>query len=430
MCAVAGGGAFYSPIWPLLGYVSVYCIGAERQWWHAPLNGLGLRYSLAFSALIGISMAMNWGRLRFGDSRLCRHERLFLIFLGIVWLCALIGPETLAQYTYLGTDPFPIKMTKVVVFLLMLTHVVTDSTNLDRLIWVLVILGLVLGVQAWETPYSAFGYGRLETIGGPDFAESNFFASFMACLLWIIGIQFLRSGTIGKIVCFTAGGFAANAIILTRSRGAIVGLAAGGLMAVLFAPRRYRTYLAVGMILAAVAFLRLADEGFLQRVATTVSSEEERDASAQSRLDLTMAAPRLWLEHPLGVGPGNYRQTIGNYLPHFAGKDPHNTYAQCLIELGTQGFILLALMIAGAFSILRQTNRAALELPVDRQDDVHLLSYGMMCALTTLMACGLTLSFMYVEFFWWLLALPVCLQRVVSNGVQDALEHSDGLAEQ
>ena len=72
-----------------------------------------------------------------------------------------------------------------------------------------VIGAMILGMQAWSTPYSAFEGGRLETVGGPDFRECNFFAAYMATMLWIIGTQFVRSGWVGKTVCFVAGGFAA-----------------------------------------------------------------------------------------------------------------------------------------------------------------------------------------------------------------------------
>jgi putative inorganic carbon (HCO3(-)) transporter len=418
-------GALGAPIWGIVGYVGHYSVGPDQQWWGAPLKPLGLRYSFTLAAFTAAGIAMNWGKLRFGRSFLCRQEKLLLLFLGIVWLLVAVSPET-NYYTRPGVDHPSVKLTKIFIFVLMLTHVVTDLKNLNRLLWVLVLGCLILGLQAWSTPYGAFAKGRLESVGGPDFGESNYFGAFMATMLWLIGAQFIRSGKIGKVICFLAGGFTANAIILTRSRGAVVGLVAGGLVALLLAPKKYRALIAVGLVLAGAGFVYLTDPGFLQRSATIVRPEEERDTSVQSRIALTKAGLEIWKDHPFGIGPGNFFQTIGNYAPEKAWRDAHNTYIRCLTELGIQGFIVLGLLILNAFGILRRIIRQSDTLSPPQRGSVVFLSYGMCCALATMAACCLTISMTYTEFIWWFLALPVCLQRAVDNVQADfGLDHME-----
>ena len=309
----------------MLGYVAHYSIGAERQWWHAPVSFLGIRYSLTLAALTALGMVMHWKNLRFGRRVFDRHELLALSFLAFVWLSALLGQDTVGRYA-VSVDHPTVKLTKVLLFTLMLTHIVTTQRNFDRLLWTLVITSMILGMQAWNTPYSSFNRGRLERVGGPDFAEANFFAAFMVTMLWIIGAQFLRSHWKGKVICFLSGGFTANAVVLTRSRSAMVGLAAGALIALFSVPKRYRMYVAVGGVIAACGFLYLSDEQYLGRVSTIAASTEERDSSAQSRIVLAKAGLAMWLDHPMGVGPGNFYQNIGTYVPEYAGKDAHNTY--------------------------------------------------------------------------------------------------------
>jgi len=412
-------GALWAPIFGIVGYTGHYCLGADRQWWNVPLRPLAIRYSLTLAVFTGVGIMLNWGKLRFGRSILCRQEKLILLFLGIVWLMVAIGPKTVGHYTLPGIDHPSVKLTKIVIFVLMLTHVVADIKSLDRLLWVLVLGSLILGMQAWDTPYNSFVKGRLESVGGPDFREGNFFAAYMATMLCLIGAQFLRSGKVGKVVCFLAGGFTANAVVLTRSRGAMVGLLAGALAALMLAPRRYRAYIAVGLVLGAAGFWWLTNPQFIARAGTILQPEEERDAAAQSRVVLWRAGLQIWKDHPLGVGAGNIFQTIGGYVPEQTGRDLHNTYLRCLTELGIQGFLVFGLLVLNAFVILRRVVRQAADLPPPQGQRVVFLCYGMRCALATMAVCCLLVSLTYVEYVWWFLALPVCVQRAVDNMLAD-----------
>ena len=424
---VAALGALWNPMLGIVGYVGHYSIGPEGQWWNAPLSPLRIRYSFTLAAMTAIGVALNWRKLRFGPQFLCRHEKLVLLFLGIVWLSVLIGAETTGRYTASGIDHPSVKLTKVIIFTLMLTHVVTDLRKLDWFIWVLIAGALILGLQAWDTPRRAFLRGRLEGVGGPDFSEANFFAAYMATMLWIIGVQFLRSGWVGKAFCFIAGAFTANAIVLTRSRGAMVGLAAGAVAAVLAAPGKLRLRLALGLVLGGAGFLYLADPQFLHRGSTITASEEERDSSAQSRIRLAQAGVQMVKDHPFGVGAGNFYQTIENYIPEYKGKDAHNTYVRCATELGIQGIALLFVIIIGGFWLLRRTIRFAEGLPPPLRNQVVLLASGLSCALATLSACFLTVSLTYVEFVWWFLLLPVCLSRAVGNLKENPIRQATGM---
>ena len=311
--AFCSGGALFSPILGVLGYVGNYVIGPGGKWWHAPLSPLGIRYSYLLALLTGVGIALNWRRLRFGKSIFVRQEKLILLFLGIVWMSVAIGEATVGQYT--KVDHPSMKMTKMVIFALMLSHVVTDFKNLDRLLWVLIIAALILGLQAYDTPRSAFNRGRLESVGGPDFREANYLAAYLAAMLPLIGVQFLRSKWLGKATCLLAGVFVTNAIILTRSRGAVLGLALGVLVALLLAPKKHRSKILIGLIVAGLGGLYLTDPQFIARTSTIARPQEERDAASQNRIAIWRGAAKMIVSNPLGVGAGNFFQTIGRYAP-------------------------------------------------------------------------------------------------------------------
>ena len=65
-------------------------------------------------------------------------------------------------------------------------------------------------------------------------------------------------------------------------------------------------------------------------------------------------------------------------------------------------------------------------ITASEENDIRLLAFGVRCALTGVLACCLTISLTYVEFIWWFLMLPVCLDRVANNMIED---HQAGLSD-
>ena len=420
--AVTVVGALWNPLLGVVGYIGHYCIGADRQWWNAPLSGYGIRYSCTLAIATAVGIVLNWRKLSFGRSLLHRPEKLALVFLGIVWLSTLIGPETVGRYTRADIDHPSMKLTKILIFAFMLTHVVTTKKDLDRLLWVFILGAFILGHQAWSTPLSAFNRGRLESVGGPDFAEANFFGTFMAGMLPIIGVMFLRSRWIGKTACLLAGAFTANAIVLARSRGAFVGLALGMIAAALVAPRRHRGKIAIGLAVAIAGGVYLSDPQFIDRMSTITTQEEQMGGSAASRMTLWRGGMAMLADHPFGVGAGNFYQSIGRYAPGYDGKDAHNTYVRCACELGIQGIAVFAALIFVAGRSLWKLGREVDGLPPEEQDRRRLLSYGMLVAMVTVLGGCITMSLTYVEYLWWFLLMPVCLIRSAENEPAPASE--------
>jgi O-antigen ligase len=416
-------GALAVPLLGVLGYAGVYCVGPDTQWWNAPLRVLGIRYSYVLALVTAVGIAINWRRLEFCKPLLLSQEKLLLVFLAVVWLSLLIGEPTVGRYE--KWDHPSLKVTKIAVFTMMLTHVVGNRDRLKWFLWVLVGGALLLGLRAFTMSRSAFSGGRLEGIGGPDFVEANYFGAFCATMVPLIGVQFLRTGWLGRALCLAAGVFTVNAIVLTRSRGAVVGLALGAVVAVMGAPKKHRVKIILGMVVVLIGGLRLADPQFISRTATITSGEESRDASAQSRIVLTEGGLRMLADHPLGIGAGNWYQTVGRYLPQYPGKDAHNTYMKCVCELGIQGALVFGALIVNAFWTLRKVLRQVDRLPAALRGDVTYLAFGIMVSLAVLLGCCLTMTLLYVEFLWWILMLPVCLERVVAS-----LEADHGLLEE
>ena len=402
-------GALYHPILGILGYMAHYITGPDRQWWSVSLRPYGIRYSLILAVATAVGMVLHSRKLRYGAPFFTRHEKLMLAFLALLWVLYLAGDATMA---YTVVDHPVLKITKVMVFGLMLTHIVTSVRSLRALLWTFVICTFILGLQAYVAPRYV---GRLEGVGGVDFAEANFLPAFIGAMLPLIGVLFLQSRWRGKVFCLVAGVFAVNTIILARSRGALVGIGIGLIPVVLLAPKRFRKHVTVGLILLGMGGAYLMDPGFWGRMSTITRSEEQRDVSAQSRLDLWNISIRIVKDHPLGIGPGNWSQTVGRYDPAFEGRDAHSTYFRCLAELGLPGFALFIMIAVNAVRVAFRAYKSSSRIPTAAGEMLHLLCYGYTISLCTLLGAGLTVTALYTEVLWWLLFLPVCLERAVAN---------------
>lgn len=395
------------------GYIADYCINPASQWWGRPFAQMGVRFSFTLALATMVGIVWQWKKLQFGDSILYRQEVTLLLFLSLVWVLTFVGPDTVGRYTL--TDHPSIKLTKIIIFALMMSHVLTDLKKINGLFWVLATAALLLGLKAYSTPYGQFMRGRLEGIGGADFAEANFFAAFMAAMLPIIAIQFLKSGGWGKLYALASGAFTLNAVILCRSRGAFLGLMAGMFVAVLWAPKQHRKKIVALLFIGMLGGIYLTDSAFIERITTITTEQEDMDSSTASRLELWKAGVRMVVNNPLGIGPGNWYQTIERYLPEYRGKDSHSTYVKCVAELGVVGISLFMLLLLQAYLNLKKVHDEATRLPEEVADEFRQYYFAIVVSMAVLLVCALAITMIYTEIVWIMLMLPVCLRRAFDN---------------
>ena len=414
--------ALFNPIWGVIGYMGHYTVGPENQWWAAPINHLGLRYSFTLALCTGIGILLHRTGTSFREGLLHSQQKLILVFLAIVWASTLLSVDTVGRYQ--SIDHPSVKLTKIIFFCFMLCHIAGNLKDLTRVIWILTVGTFVLGQEAYELPRSSFRSGRLDSVGGPDFSESNFLAAFIVGVLPIIGFQFLRSGGLGKLTCAVSGVFATNALVLTRSRGAFLGLALTGAVSVLYAPKYLRKKIYAGLILAVLGGLYLADEQFLNRMTSITSSGEERDASANQRLEVWSAGLRIISNNPFGIGTGNWYQTIGDYDPRHFERDSHSTYIKLAAEQGILGLAVFGAIVLNGLLTLRRVRIRSELLPPASFRDFQYLSTGFTLSLIGFLLCCGLITLSYMEATWWFLVLPVCLERSLHR-VESEIEEGE-----
>lgn len=420
-------GGFFNPVIGILGYLLHYIIGPERQWWHAPLASFGIRYSLVLALITAAGMAINHAKLRYGKL-LLTQEKLALIMLALIWLLTFTSPETVGRYTV--TDHASVKITKVMIFCFMMTHVITQMKDLDKIFWLLIVGSLILGIQAFNLPRRAFTGGRLDAVvGGSDFLDANALGAFMVAAVSVTGAMFMRACWWQKILCLAAGMFSINTLVLSRSRGALVALCAAGIAIILGSPKRFRIKLLVGLIVAAAGTIYLSDPQFIARISkidehtnAIIEGREATDRSTMMRIMAWRGGIQMAMDHPFGVGPGNFNQYIGEYSPEVQGLSPHSTYIQCLAELGFPGLTLFIIILGNGLWTFRKILRKTGTLPEPERSKMQWTACGLMGSFVGYAAYGLTGHLMYAEVFWWYLMMPMCLERSYENAYQDLIE--------
>ena len=205
-----------------------------------------------------------------------------------------------------------------------------------------------------------------------------------------------------------------------RSRGALGGIAAGMVVTLILAPRKHQAKITVALVLTLIGGIYLTDTGFWTRAGTIINTGEQRDVSAQSRLEIWKGGMKMLMAYPQGVGAGNFPQKIGNYAPYHSNRDAHSTYVLCAGELGLMGIGILTALLINCLRILVKTDRQARQLQKSDQDHILYMIHGLLVSLVVTAVCGLTGLLIYIESFWWFLVLPVCLNRALENLQEDS----------
>jgi len=404
--------ALFNPIWGVINYLLVYQTNPTNTWWGAPLEAAGMRFSMltAVFTLLGLL----FGRRHIPSVRplVSLWDMGVLAILVAACLSLFVG----VSYNHRSTMAIE-KLWKMLLFVLILARLGGSRRNLRWIIWSLVAGSLYVGYDAYTAHPSEFLLGRLDRIGGPDFSTTSGTASHLSAMLPLIGAAFLISHHwMWKVFAAVSGAFAVNAVVMCRTRSAFIGLAVGGLAAVLMAPaaRRLRVYAL--LLVGCVAAFALTDGHYWDRMKTLTDRQVlENDAAAVSRTEIWGVSLRILADHPQGIGLGNFARVIGAYEPKYAKRSTHNTVVVCFVELGIAGGMAFLWLVASSFTHIYRSVRLA--DATAQPLETRFLTYGILVAFVTYFVAGLGTERFYCESYWWVLALPVCLYRMA---VQEA----------
>jgi putative inorganic carbon (hco3(-)) transporter len=204
--------------------------------------------------------------------------------------------------------------------------------------------------------------------------------------------------------------------ITTYSRGGFLGAAALAVIHLVRTDRKLRALL--GIVVLSTLIWTVMPETFWSRIQTIDVSDEERDKSAQSRLDFWQVSISMARENPLtGVGLNGFSQSFDTYNTNINYEDEeraaHSIWFGVLGDLGYPGLLLFVLNIAAAFLACRRTAKMTRGIAELRHLNVY--ANALISSLAVYVVSGSFLSYQYNEMAWHLFGLSTALYFIASK---------------
>lgn len=408
--------AIFNPVAGVLLYVLVYHLNPETQWWGSLVRTLGLRTSFTVVLATGVGLLIRQPHLQYGARQFPLPITLAILF-GLIALGSLTwGVDVTTRAEYLAE-----KLIKLLIILLILIRCVRTPRHY-HLLYLAWLAGVAyIGYQS-SGGVGLVMFGRLTGgVGGPDFADSSGLAVHLVASLPLVGAAFFMARTWwGRGLALLIGALTVNAIIATRTRNVVVGLAAMAFVGVFSLPRGYRLKGLAAAVVGTLLAVQLVDPGWWERMSSLANYQQ--DASAMSRLDYWGAALAMVNDYPFGIGLGNFHYQVAEYIPGLGVyHSAHSTVMACLAELGWLGLFVFLGIIGVSYLRLRRVQRLVRELP-DRAEirlfhwrtHFHLGWHAMALrtALVGYFACALFTTRLFSEDLWLLIGFSACLHNV------------------
>ena len=404
---------FKRPAWGIALYMLTYYACPVLWWWGGPISAVfGHRVSLLATvifaaALFGTQTAI-WEGLSRSQRTILLALLLYALNATLVHVLFAANPERSAKGLTL--------LWKYVGLLLLICAAVRTRYDFKILVWSIILGSLYIG---YEVVINKRGYGgRLEHIGAPGARESNYLAGLMCLALPLAGYWLFFGSRWVRVASLVVLVLVFEVVLRCNSRGAFLGLMAGGGWILIVSRGKTRRYAICGVLLALLAAsFMVKDEAIKERFLSTFVPAEERDTSAQLRLDAWGAAIEMIRDYPYGRGAeAAFKSEVGaRYVAPFIdhGLAVHQGYLDIAASWGIQGVVLYLLIILYAWVVTDKTCRAAKQ----RGDpsSVFLGACLQASLITQLVACAF-ISSLDGEWFFWYFALATGYARLYSTG--------------
>jgi len=420
-------GAMVNPMMGVLGYLTVYLIYSPYGWWTGPLRQYISRPSLIAMIFLFIGCLLHIRKL---DWRISRKEITFYLFIGTAWLVSyFFGVEM-----HRGSFKFLEKMTKMFIFLFFFIRIVHSYERYNIAIWAFILGGIFIGYQAHVG--GDFSTGRMESVGGIDFNESNSLASFLILGITLLGYKLLKAPWWGKALFAAAIAIMMDTVILARSRAVFMGVVLAIPYVLLKMPKKFKKQVYFYSLLGVIMAFVLVDPQFIERMGTVDDQLQDQTSGMvfeqeqiPHRLDFWKTSVKIFKNHPMGIGVNNFSNVVVLYDPRNPGMDPHNTYVLCYSEIGIIGISLFMIIILESCFELRRTQQIVKNTEHEEKINIAIISL-ITVYIINFLGSNMTHSYLYLELTWILFALPICLEKATQNLIATSAPSPETLNEE
>jgi putative inorganic carbon (HCO3(-)) transporter len=356
--------------------------------------------------LLGLALFAAWAV----RATTVRGERLKLTpsMVPVVLFGVAIGVSLLASpEPEVGVTKF-LRYALFLVFYFLVIQLVPDKRAVRRMLAVLALSATAAAVWAL---YRFLVLGDIGRAAGP-IKDPNDFANLLVATLPLIGYLFASSRRGGRLLWAACFVFVGAALLATLSRGALVGLTAVAIWAVVT-----RRIPVGGVVVGAVLLVTVAAAAFAVWGPLIDNRLEQKGHIANqnvgARKAFWIAATRMWADRPLtGVGPARF----GREAPEYVRNNPlilpdpvvHNSYLEILAESGI--FALLA-FLGYLWSTWRLLGRARRRALLEHDTDGTRMATAMQATWIVAIVSAIFLSAQLTTPFWLIGALATVVAQ-------------------
>jgi O-antigen ligase len=270
------------------------------------------------------------------------------------------------------------------------------------------------------------GIGPGVTEGGERFGgylgnPNNLAAALLPALALAAFMLLASTRPFERITLLAACAVLLLTLLLTQSRGGLVGLVAMAFAAVAFSGsargRAVRVLLGIGLCVGTYF-------AFFASTAARERASEFSGSESTGRLDLWHVSLRMFEAHPFhGVGLDNFTVLAPGYLAsdidiqradlflRRVATQVHNTYLTVLVELGLVGEFVFVALLAGVGVV---GIRAVRVLARSADPDAELIGRGLLVGAAGMLAAYVFFSAQYEKQLWLILGAVLSLSTVAS----------------
>ena len=399
------------PIYGLYFYLAAIYVHPPSRWWADMIPDL--RWALLSAAITAVAIIVKRDKLAHRPHWLANAPALILSLYALwMWIQY---PWALDEEAHLNGS---IQYTKYLIAFWFVYRLV-DTKELLRGFLLAHVAGCgLLGIFCF---FAGRSDGRLDGVGGPGMDDANTLGMYLATAAAVCAGLILSQTGWRRYFSLAAMAFILNGMVLTNTRGAVLGLVAGMLVLTVCKAREHRRLFWVLAVLGVVSLGAIVDDSFIKRMNTigdVTSQDEDADMSARSRVVIYEAQVRMFLAYPMGSGHRGTAALSASYMDRkwlTTGKDgdasnaarsSHNTFMTTLVEQGIPGalmFISLALWTLVVIIRIRRWNS-----PTD-DPELTTLAASVCGAIVVVLVAGVATDFLMAEVQFWLYAVLVCL---------------------
>jgi O-antigen ligase len=403
------------PVWMLSAYLMTFFASPAFWWWgKTSLMSITTNWNLGAAILLAITTLMNWrGRIALDYSAQLAFGLLAAFTVNVACVHYLFADNAVHSVTYYGLA------WKQAVLVYVVYHAVRTRDDL-RLFLISLFAGCVyIGFEVVFRSAGGLQNGRLEGVYLPGAGDTNGLSGALSLGLPIAAYLFLSNKTsvVGRIGVGFGSVLILETLLRCNSRGAYLAAIAATfwLLVATRGPVRKRMFALSGLGIVAV-LLQAKNTAIWERFFTTFASAEQRDGSANERIEYWKAAWNMIVDHPFGSGgEAAFNSDIGfAYITHirdFEGyRSVHNGYLDIAAGWGIQGLALFLASLAVAFYAAFKSQRYQARGQVD--DDGVILGAAVQAVLVSQLVVALFISSLDNEWFYWCLVLLATYARL------------------